>query len=96
MENKPAIKQWEVQRQQYKFNKYARTLIRIYQWRRYRRYYSEQSAIDATRDFRRSESDIAYKDYPGMGNPENEAKYSHILPSINIYRYRIIKLPEQP
>ncbi len=86
-----STKEFEVLYKHYVFDKYTRKLDKEYPWRHYRYYKTLQSAKDAIRDFRNSISDKLHRDYPAMGNVENEKKYPHIKPVINIKRYKIIR-----
>lgn len=76
-------------RKQYKFDKSTRTVLNDPEWVVYKRYKSLPAAKDAIRAFRRSRADEIYRDYPAMGNLENEAKYPHIRPTITIRRYKL-------
>jgi hypothetical protein len=86
-----STKEFEVQRIQYKYDKYTRKRLGVPKWKHFKYYRSLQGATDALRDLRRSFYDAAYYDYPAMGNPLDEALYPHIKPTITINRYRAIK-----
>lgn len=72
----------------YRFDKYARKLINKPDWLHWRYYETLEGANDALEVFRNRVSKV---DYPSMGNIENEKKYSHLKPTITIYRYMVIK-----
>lgn len=87
-----STKPFEIQEIQYRFDKYKRVLLSPPVWRHCAYYNSELSAKDAIRDIRNGWGYEAYRDYPAMGGGvEAEKQFPHITPSINIYRFRIIK-----
>ena len=83
-------KEYEVQVKWYIFEKYTRKQrpSSFTEWHHHKYYSTIEGALDAIRDIRKQSYCV---DYPGYGNIENEKKYSHIKPTLNIYRYRIVK-----
>lgn len=86
-----SIKQYEVLRITYRYDKYSRKLINKPTWEHYRYYKTMEGALDAARDLRHSFIDKAYYDYPALfSGAENEKKYPFLTPTISIYRYKAV------
>ncbi len=81
-------REYEILSKTYRYDKYTRILREKPSWRHCSYYKTEQGAIDALHDLRRSWLDRAYYDYPGT---EYENTYSHIKPTISINRYKAVK-----
>lgn len=81
----------EVLCKEYRFDKYIRKIKNKPEWRHYKYYQTIEGANDACKAFRNSLFDKVYRDYPSMGNIENEAKYPHIKPTITVKRYMVIE-----
>jgi len=86
-----STKPFEILCKSYRFDKYTRQLKNAPEWQHYKYYKKLEGADDAIKAFRNSWYDIVYRDYPSMGNIENEATYAHIKPTITVKRYMIIK-----
>lgn len=84
-------KPFEILCKSYRFDKYTRKLKNAPEWEHYKYYKTLEGAEDAIKAFRNSRYDMAYRDYPSMGNIENEAKYPRIKPTITVKRYMIIE-----
>lgn len=86
-----STKPFEVLCKEYRFDKYSRMIKNEPKWRHYKYYQTFEGANDAIKAFRNSWYDKVYRDYPSMGNVENEAKYPHIKPTITVKRYMVIE-----
>ena len=84
-------KPFEILCKSYRFDKYTRQLMNTPEWLHNKYYKKLEGAEDAIKAFRNSWYDMVYRDYPSMGNIENEAKYPHIKPTITVKRYMIIE-----
>lgn len=82
-------KEYEILKKTYRFLKYKRALVEEPKWVHYKYYRTYQSAENALKDIRKNYGNAV--DYPGYGNIENEKLYSHIIPTITIARFKIIK-----
>jgi hypothetical protein len=96
-QKKEIVKEFQVQRKSYQFDKITRTLKNNPEWKHVKYYKSMEAAKDAVRGFRNSIYEKVYYDYPAMlSGEENEKKYPKLTPRITINRYRAVKRNDLP